>query len=235
MEETKPLLTFEDVYLRILKVVTGKKHKWKLEALRYIEWKDIEQELLSHVSQKFHLWDQSRPIEPYVSILCENQLINKQRNLYYNFAKPCIGCPQSEGEEGSCRLFGSQDPNQCNLLANWSKHKKGAYSVKLPASLNYHENEVFNKPHEIIDIEKAIERFHIKMHEVLKPLEYKIYNHLYIEKRGERELAGVLGYKTTEGRTAGYKSINNMKKLIVEKAKELMRDEDLDVFDIFGN
>ena len=58
------------------------------------------------------------------------------------------------------------------------------------------------------------------MKTVLKAVEWKVYNYLYIQHKSEEEVAKLMNYKTSEkNRVPGYKQIKNIKKSIIEKVK----------------
>ena len=63
----------------------------------------------------------------------------------------------------------------------------------------------------------------IKLKKVLKSNEWTVYENLYLKNKTEQEVAKILGYKTSEkNRSPGYKQIKNIKKSIIEKAKEII-------------
>ena len=58
-----------------------------------------------------------------------------------------------------------------------------------------------------------------------------VYNYLYIENLDEEEVAKKMGYKTSEkNRQPGYKQIKNIKKNIVIKVKNLLNNDEIDIF-----
>ena len=63
------------------------------------------------------------------------------------------------------------------------------------------------------------------MKKILKPVEWRVYELLYIQNKTESELAKHMGYKTSEKkRQPGYKQIKNIKKSIMTKVKKFMRE-----------
>ena len=51
---------------------------------------------------------------------------------------------------------------------------------------------------------------------------------LFIQNYTEEEVAKFLGFKTNEKkRSAGYKQIKNLKKIFQEKAKEIIKNNDI--------
>ena len=63
------------------------------------------------------------------------------------------------------------------------------------------------------------------MKKELKPIEWRVYNLLYIQNKTENEVAKEMGYVTSEkNRQPGYKQIKNIKKAIIKKAKQLISE-----------
>ena len=103
------------------------------------------------------------------------------------------------------------------------KNKKRAHDTKLPVSLENHSQEVFSIETDSFDVEHAAEQLHKKMEKVLKPVEWKVYNLLYIENKDDKDVAKSMGYITSEkNRLPGYKQIKNIKKRIITKAKKIL-------------
>lgn len=218
---------FED-YLDIIDSELAKRRsKWHLYAINWISYEDIEQIIRFHIFKKFEQYDPARPIGPWIGKIIHHQLSNLIRNTYSNFTKPCMKCPAYEGEN-LCSIFTKQC-STCPLYAKWEKTKKSAYDTKLPLPIENHQQEVFNIASEKIDVERSAENLHVKMKLILKPIEWKIYNWLYIQHKTEEQVAKLMSYKTTEnGRRAGYNSIRTIKKSIITKAKKLIYDGGVD-------
>ncbi len=67
------------------------------------------------------------------------------------------------------------------------------------------------------------------MKAVLKPVEWSVYQHLYIDQKSEEETAKLMGYRTSEkGRQPGYKQIKNIKKSIIVKVKKMLSKDEID-------
>lgn len=222
---TKP--KFED-YIDIINIeLTKRRSKWQLHALNWISYEDIEQIIRFHIFKKFHLYDPLKPIIPWVATIINHQLSNLIRNNYTNFTKPCMRCAASEGDN-LCSIYTKQC-SSCPLYAYWEKNKKSAYDTKLPLPIENHQQEVFSVASEQIDVERSAENLHVKMKKVLRPVEWKIYNWLYIEHKTEEQVAKLMAYKTNEnGRRAGYNSIRAIKKKIIIKARKLLYAGDID-------
>ena len=220
--------SFEDKIKEIDIERYKRKHKWSLTALCWMDFSDVAQILRIHIHKKWKMYDQNKPLAPWVNRIISNQIRNLIRNNYGNFSRPCLKCSAFEGED-LCSIYGKQG-SACALFAKWQKSKKSAYDTKLPVSLENHTQEVFNMKHDVFDIELCSNNLHKKMEQVLKPLEWKFYNLAYIQHKNEEDIAKIMGYKSSEkNRLAGYKQIRNLKKNIIQKAKKYIYNGEIDL------
>lgn len=223
----KKKLQFEDCSDIIDREIQKRKSKWHLTAVQWLDYDDISQILRLHIYKKFSMWDQSRPIEPWLNVIIRHQTSNLLRNNYGNYSRPCLKCSANEGGD-LCSIYGSQC-NACPLYKRWSETKKQAYDSKLPLPLEHHSQEVFNKPDINIDIEQSIKDLDRHMKKKLKPAEYKVFKYLYIEGETEEKVAKMLGFRTTEkGRQAGYRQLKNLKNSITSKVKAVVYNGNID-------
>lgn len=223
---TRP--NFEDCIVEINTEIIKRKSKWTLTALAWLDYDDVSQILRIHIHKKWHLYDPTRPLGPWVNRVISSQIKNLVRNLYSNFSRPCLRCAAAEGDD-LCSIYTKQCKS-CPLYANWEKTKKRAHDTKLPVPLENHVQEVFNQCNDSIDIEKSSANLHARMEQVLKPTEWKVYKSLYIDDKTEEETAKMLGYKTNElGRSPGYKMLMNIKKSIIIKAHKCLDNDEVDI------
>ena len=193
-----------------------------------MDFDDVSQILRIHIYKKWHLYDQTRPLVPWLNRIISNQIKNLIRNNYGNYCRPCLKCAAAEGGN-LCEIYGKQD-STCPLYATWEKTKKRAHDLKMPLPLENHSQEVFSKYNESFDIETNIVKLHKKMKEILKPIEWKVYLSLYIKNKSEEEVAHDLGYRTSEkNRSPGYKQIKNIKKSIITKVKKHLKKDNIDI------
>ena len=69
------------------------------------------------------------------------------------------------------------------------------------------------------------------MKDILKPIEWKVYELIYIKHKSEEEAAKSMGYRTTEkGRSPGYKQIKNIKRTIIKKVKINIENGSIDIY-----
>ena len=220
---------FEDRISEIDAEIAKRKGKWNLGALTWMDFDDVSQILRIHIYKKWHLYDHSKPLAPWLNRIISNQIKNLIRNNYGNYARPCLRCAAAEGTD-LCAIYGKQD-SSCPLYYNWTKSKQTAHNIKLPVPLENHSQEVYTQAENRIDLERNIIRVHRKMQEILKPIEWKVYNYIYIKNKSEEETAKLMGYRTTEkGRSPGYKQIKNIKRAIVQKVKINIANGTIDIY-----
>ena len=221
---------FEDCLPEIDIEISKKRSKWGLTALAWMDFQDVSQILRLHIFRKWHLYDPSKKLGPWVRTIISNQIKNLIRNNYTNFVKPCGRCAASDGATG-CSIYEKQSAD-CPLYKNWLKNKKSAYETKMPLPLENHTSEVkclFQR--DFTDIEAIADKLHKRMKATLKQNEWSIYKFLYIEHKTELETAKLMGYKTSEkNRSPGYKQIKNVKKRIIEKVKKCLENNEIDIF-----
>lgn len=224
--------SYEDKQNIVDSLIAKRRNRWNFGALSWFDFEDVEQIIRAHLFQKWDQWDQSRPLEPWVNRVITNQIKNIIRNNYSNFVKPCATCPLSQeqmGIENGCSFTKSNtQSSECPLFAKWEKTKKNAYNIKMATPLENHEYSFAANESSFINWEEAHERLNIELEKVLSEKQYEIYKMLYIEHKTEKEVAEIMGYRTSEsGRTAGYRQIKNLKKIYKEKAAIILRDKDV--------
>jgi len=221
---------FEDYIEIINEEISKKRYKWNLTSLAWLDFEDVSQILRFHIFKKWHLYDQSKNIKPWIRTIIANQIKNLIRNNYTNFIKPCSRCEATRGEEG-CEIYEKQC-SACPLYKNWEKNKKAGFAAKMPVPLESYRQEAFYiENNQSLDIERCATILHEKMEEALKPHEWKIYKYLYIDHLDELAAAKKMGYKTSEkNRSPGYKQIKNVKKRIIAKVKDLIEKDEIDIW-----
>ena len=217
---------FEDCIDTINREITKRRNKWNLTSLAWMDYEDVSQIIRIHIFKKWDMYDQAKPLGPWLNRIISNQIKNIIRNNYGNYARPCIKCAAAENERG-CVIYGSQC-SECPLYAHWAKNKKRAHDTKLPVSLENHSQEVYSMITDSYDIESAANTLHEKMKKILKPIEWKVYDLLYIQNKEEKYVAKQMGYFTSEkNRLPGYKQIKNIKKSIITKVKVILLEQGL--------
>ena len=219
----KKKLKFEDCIEQIDIEINKRRGRWNLTALSWMDFDDVSQIIRVHIFKKWHLYDQSKSLAPWINTLISNQIKNLIRNNYGNYCRPCLKCAAAESES-LCYIYGTQN-SSCPLFAQWEKTKKAAYLTKLPSPLESVEHETENMELQEFDFDTILKRLNKQLKKKLKVNEWIVYENLYLKNKTEQEVAKILGYKTSEkNRSPGYKQIKNIKKSIIEKAKEIVSD-----------
>ena len=69
------MFRFEDKLTEIETAVEKKRNKWDLDAIPFVDYDDIKQVIMTHIYKKWHMWDQTKPIEPWLSRVVSNKKI----------------------------------------------------------------------------------------------------------------------------------------------------------------
>jgi RNA polymerase sigma factor (sigma-70 family) len=220
----KKKLKFENCIEQIDSEIRKRKSRWSLTALSWMDFDDVSQIIRIHVFKKWHLYDQSKPLAPWINTLISNQIKNLIRNNYGNYCRPCLKCAAAESDS-LCYIYGTQSPS-CPLFAQWEKTKKAAYLTKLPSPLESVQHETENLQLQEFDFDAVLGKLNKQLKKKLKENEWIVYQNLFLKRKTEQEVAKMLGYKTSEkNRSPGYKQIKNIKKSIIEKAKEIVSED----------
>ena len=133
----KPKVKFEDYIDIISEEIKKRKGKWTLTSIAWMDFEDISQILRIHIFKKWHLYDHSKPLAPWLNRIISNQIKNLIRNNYGNYARPCLRCAAAEGSD-LCAIYGKHD-SSCPLYYNWTKSKQTAHKpTKKTAFFRFH-------------------------------------------------------------------------------------------------
>ncbi len=224
----KNKIKFEACINLINTEILKRKNKWTLSTLNWIDFEDVSQIIRFHIYKKWNLYDESKPILPWINRIISNQIKNLIRNNYGNYARPCLKCAAALGEN-ECRIYGKQDQG-CPMFKNWLKTKKNAYDLKMAVSIEDHSYEINNQLSLDTDIQKATENLHKKMKEILKPVEWKVYELLYINHKTEEQVCRILKFKYDKKAKSTYnKQLKNIQKSIIKKAKQCLANGEIDL------
>ena len=222
------MFRFEDKLKEIETAVEKKRNKWDLDAIPFVDYDDIKQVIMTHIYKKWHMWDQEKPIEPWLSRVVSNQFKNLLRNYYGNYARPCLRCEHAINGDGCAITKDNKQNSTCLIYKEWEQKKKSAYDIKLAVTIENHTNEITSKEDNNTDITYAVQKLTVEMKNVLPTKKYMAFKMLFLQNMPEEQVAKYLGYKTNEKkRTAGYKQIKNLRKIFQEKAREILDNKDI--------
>jgi hypothetical protein len=224
----KNKIKFEACINLINTEILKRKNKWTLSTLNWIDFEDVSQIIRFHIYKKWNLYDEKKPMLPWINRIISNQIKNLIRNNYGNYARPCLKCAAALGES-ECRIYGKQDQG-CPMFNNWTKTKKNAYDLKMAVSIEDHSYEINNQVCINSDIQKATQNLHEKMKQILKPVEWKVYELLYINHKTEEQVCKILKFKyDKEAKSAYNKQLKNIQKSIIRKAKQSLANGEIDL------
>lgn len=225
----KKTLFFEENYEIFNNEIEKRRRKWTLKGVVAVDFDDVKQILMRHLFIKLDMYDPAKsPLSHWTNTIISNQISNILRNNYYSCARPCLKCACQLPLE-SCELYGEQT-NACSVYKKWEETKKSAHDIRLALPSENHQQEIYDIPNIHSDLLPQIAEMHLKMKKVLKKFEYRIYECLFIFNLSEIQTAKKLGYSSAEKwRKPGYASISKAKKVILEKAKKMIRDGEIDV------
>ena len=227
-EKNAKKITFEEKEGTITKAINKKRNKWQLTAISWMDFDDVSQIIRLHIYKKWHMWDQSKPLEPWIGRIISNQLKNLIRNNYTNYIRPCLNCPYNGGEDQCTISPNGLQSNFCDLYSKWEKQKKSGYDIKMPLALENHKQEMEEKIDNSFFCFDDVDSLNAEMKKVLSIKQFNAYIMLFFEKKNEEEVARYMGYKTNEkNRMIGYKQIKNLKKLFKQKATDILRNNDI--------
>ena len=132
-------LSFEESIHLIDEEIKKRRIKWSLTALAWMDYEDVSQIIRIHIYKKWHMYDSSKPLAPWLNRIISNQIKNLIRNHYGNYSRPCLRCAAAEGEN-LCEIYQKQC-SDCPLYSDWEKNKKNAYDIKMPLPIENHQHE----------------------------------------------------------------------------------------------
>jgi len=213
---------FEDKIDVIDEELKKRRSKWHLDAVAYMDYSDVEQIIRIHIYNQWHLWDQSRPIEPWLNRVISNQISNLLRNNYGVYSRPCLKCSANQGGD-LCALYEKQC-EACPLFAKWVEKKKAAHDIKLALPLENHFEEAENINEGFVDYEAKIDWLQSRIQANLTDKKYKIYKMMYVERSSDEDIAKFFGYKKSNKKR--YKQLENLRKEFYSLAQKILKEED---------
>jgi len=220
--------TFEQNSDIIDAAIKKQKSKWQLNAINWFDFEDVEQIIKIHIHKKWHMWDQERPLEPWIGRIISNQIRNLVRNHYGNYVRPCVNCQFNMGENTcSVTASGIQD-SQCKLYDKWANNKKAGLDLKITLSTENHTSEISSKVDTNFSYDLSVSKLNEYMKAELSVIHYQAYLMMFFQNSSEEEVAAFMGYKTNEKkRKAGYRQVKNLKSIFQKKAEEIIKQYDI--------
>ena len=219
--------TYEDFSDVIDLAIKRQRSKWRLNAVKWFDFEDVEQIIKTHIAKKWDMWDQDRPLEPWIGRIISNQMRNLIRNHYGNYVRPCNSCKFARGDFCSLTKSEKQD-SSCELYAKWEKSKKSGLELKIPLSTEDFCHEVESKQYIDFDFSGSLKKLDMYMEIRLTNTHYIAYRMLYFEDNTEEDVAKFMGYKISpQKKKLGYRQVKNLKKKFLETALEILNEHDI--------
>jgi DNA-directed RNA polymerase specialized sigma24 family protein len=76
VDQEKSNYTYEDKSKEIDQEIKKRRGKWFLDSLAWFDFEDVEQIVRAHIYKKWHQWDQSRSLKPWINKIITNQMKN---------------------------------------------------------------------------------------------------------------------------------------------------------------
>ena len=179
--------------------------------------------------KKYHLFHPAKgEFLHWVNKVISSAIKNILRDNYLKYNRPCLQCAKNLGGDVCSFTPSGKQCEECPLYAKWKKHKEQHFNVKQSLPLENHAQEAESQVGDFTNISEAKTIIDEKIKKKLRPIEYKLYELLYIENLNEREAGARLEYKQTNTkRGPGYQQIAKMKAKILEAAKKIIDEESL--------
>lgn len=222
------MFTFEEKLDEINELLKKSSSQWKLDGIAWMDFNDISQIIRIHIYNKWHLWDQQKPLAPWCKQVISNQIRNLIRNNYSSFCRPCMNCPYNGGEN-SCSFTKSQkQDNSCSDYKKWFKKKANLYNIKMPMSLDNQVVETVTYENKELDFLRSAEKLHqLMLIEIKNERHRQIYAMIYIDGAEDSEVAKEMGFSPDDKSDSRFKQIHNLKKKFLQMAKILMEKHDI--------
>ena len=208
---------YEDFSEVIDEAVSKQQYKWRLHAVKWFDFEDVQQIIKIHIAKKWHMWDQTRPLEPWIGRIISNQIRNLVRNHYGNYVNPC---PDYQ--------LPNHSTAHCPVCSKWEKSKRAGLELKIPLSTEDFIKEVTNKEYLDFDFSSSVGKLNTEMESRLSSVHYVAYQMLYFESSSEEDVAKFMGYKISpQKKKLGYRQVKNLKKKFLQVAIEILKDQDI--------
>ena len=215
--------TYEDYSEFIDEAIRKQRARWRLDAIKWFDFEDVEQVVKSHVAQKWHMWDQSRPLGPWLGRVITNRMWNLIRGHYGSYIKPCSTCIHARDDLCAKTLSGNQDMS-CPDFARWSKKKKYGLELKTAGSLDEYDDLARVQCSNSFDYDYHLDKLDVEMKKRLSEKKYRAYRMIFFEECLEEEVANFMGYKCTDSnKKLGYRQVKNLKNEFQKLATAILK------------
>lgn len=221
------MIKFEDKISEIDDLLVRNRSRWQLDSLAHIGYEDICQIIRIHIYKKWDKWDQNKAFKPWCSTVIKNQIINKVRDFYGNFKRPCLDCEHNLGGNLCAFTESGKQETSCPILEKWSKKK--IYADGLRSALQIEDYYDYNTCdlQDQLNQEELAEKVHKLMIGYLMGRDLQIYKWLYIKGLSDEVVAEKCGFTIdrsykSQNRNGRFKQLENKKAELLALAKKLI-------------
>lgn len=223
---------FKVFYTEITLLIAKRRASWVLST---DPWEDVSSILATHVWQKIHLYDQTKPFDRWCNTVLTNRIRNILRDRLYKNAKPCISagpsgghCSFNRGNDECGYTKSGLQCAQCPIFAAWQKKKQSKHNITATLSLENHTDEVHSRIHDTIDIETSKKVIDERILAQLPKEEATIYRLLFIKHLTLKQVGKRMGYKTQgANKVPGYQKLTKLAARFKQMAREIIEQENL--------
>lgn len=205
--------------------IDKRKYRWTLAT---VPWEEARQIVFIRVFSQIHNYDQSRPFPNWLSRVITNGFKNIVRDRYSRWQRPCLKCAFNTGNNTCSKTSDGLQNAECKAYKTWMKRKESEFNVKQTLAIDFHTQEVHDKPDQSADMEKGEAELNRHLKKRLSAQDYEIYILLYVDHMTEEEVGAHMGYKVKKGPMyPGYSQILEAKHRIEKMAYLIAREEEL--------
>lgn len=221
------MITFEEKINDIDLLIQKNRGRWHLSNIGGFGYEDVAQVIRLHIFDKWHLWKQDLPFEPWCNKIIINQIKNTVRNRYSRDAPPCSSCTFDRGGEFCGYTESGVKCSQCPLFKKWAKKKQSKHFLKNTSSINvetFKETQDFSDPLTSVKLEDSIGKFHKFLFQFLSPKMAQFYQLIFVEQLKDDDVIARL--KVINGRGMTKRQLITIRKNLHTVAKRRISEFD---------
>lgn len=218
MEKDKKV-RYEDIIHIIDECLKRQRWKWNDSSIRWKQWDDVEQDIRLRIFEKWHTYDQSKPIRPWITQVISNKIFNIKRDVWGKFAKPCSTCSASLSS-GMCSLFTYQS-DECPQYRKWQIKKEQAYNMNNATSIDHtcsKEDYTYRSKNEFQSFLKEVEE---ELFPIMTERERIFYDLFFIQEKDDDYIIKEMDLQTpVDGQRS--KTIRNLERRLKVKILKIL-------------
>lgn len=182
--------SFEDKIKEVNSAIESQRSRWRMSAIQDMDYDDVAQIIRLHIVKKWHLWDQSKPIKPWLFKIIKHQIQNIAKRKLGKLLKPCDNidgngnkCLHNIERNGCSWTKSGKKCAECPFYNKWIKKKEDQHNIKLAQSIDhrYFDEKMSIRDNADIDIELNVKSFHQEMKAILTEKQWFYYQLMAIK------------------------------------------------------